>query len=84
MIRVLYFARLREQLGTFGEDLPLDPGLTRVADIAATLRGRGGPWADAFAPDQPVLAAVNQALVRGENPVADGDEVAFFPPVTGG
>lgn len=84
MIRVLYFARLREQLGTAGEELPAGPELASVADLAAALRRRGGLWAEVFAPDQSVLAAVNQALVRGETPVADGDEVAFFPPVTGG
>ena len=84
MIRILYFARLREQLGTAGEELPAADGSTSVADLAAKLRRRGGPWAEAFAPNQPVLAAVNQELARGEAPVADGDEVAFFPPVTGG
>ncbi len=82
MIRVLYFARLREQLGTSGEDLPATAAT--VADLTAALRGRGGVWADAFALDQTVMAAVNQELARPETPVADGDEVAFFPPVTGG
>lgn len=84
MIRILYFARLREQLGTAGEELPSGPDSATVADLAAVLRGRGGTWADAFAPGQSVLAAVNQELARGETLVADGDEVAFFPPVTGG
>lgn len=84
MIRILYFARLREQLGTAGEELPSGPDLATVADLADTLRRRGGPWADAFAADQPVLAAVNQELARGDIALTDGDEVAFFPPVTGG
>ena len=82
MIRVLYFARLREQLGTAGEDLPAT--VATLGDLAAALRGRGGAWAEAFAPDQTVMVAVNQELARPETPVADGDEVAFFPPVTGG
>jgi molybdopterin synthase sulfur carrier subunit len=84
MIRVLYFARLREQLGTAGEELPSEPHLATVTDLANTLRRRGGTWADAFAPDQPVLAAVNQEVARGDTALTDGDEVAFFPPVTGG
>jgi sulfur-carrier protein len=84
MIRILYFARLREQLGTAGEEWASGPDSATVAELAAALRRRGGPWADAFAPGQSVLAAVNQELAREETPVADGDEVAFFPPVTGG
>jgi len=84
MIRILYFARLREQLGTAEEELPGGPDSTTVAELAEALRRRGGPWADAFAPGQPVLSAVNQALARGDTALADGDEVAFFPPVTGG
>lgn len=84
MIRILYFARLREQLGTGGEELPTGPESLSVADLAAALHRRGGLWAEAFAPDQSLLAAVNQELARGETRIADGDEVAFFPPVTGG
>ena len=84
MIRILYFARLREQLGTAWEELPGRPDAATVADLAAALRRRGGPWAEAFAADQSMLASVNQELARGETAVADGDEVAFFPPVTGG
>ncbi len=84
MIHILYFARLREQVGTAGEEIPSGPDSATVADLAKTLRRRGGTWADAFGVDQSVLAAVNQELACGETPVADGDEVAFFPPVTGG
>jgi sulfur-carrier protein len=84
MIHVLYFARLREQLGTGSETLPAPEGTASVADIVTMLRGRDGPWAEAFAPDQTLLAAVNQELARGDTLVADGDELAFFPPVTGG
>ena len=84
MIRILYFARLREQLGTAGEELPIGPDSATVADLANTLRRRGGNWAGAFAADQSVLAAVNQELAQAATLIADGDEVAFFPPVTGG
>lgn len=84
MIRILYFARVREQLGRPGEDLPAAPGLTTAADIQAMLSARGGTWAEVFGRDQGVLVAVNQVLARPEAAIADGDEVAFFPPVTGG
>jgi len=84
MIRILYFARLREQLGTAGEALAPAADLATVGDILALLRHRGGAWSELLAEEEPVLAAVNQELARPETPVADGDEVAFFPPVTGG
>jgi molybdopterin synthase sulfur carrier subunit len=48
------------------------------------LSARGGTWAEVFGRDQGVLVAVNQVLARPEAAIADGDEVAFFPPVTGG
>jgi molybdopterin synthase sulfur carrier subunit len=84
MIRVLYFAHLREQLGTDREELVPGGGLLTVADIATRLRARGDPWQDMLDPRQGVKAAVNQEMARPETVVHDGDEVAFFPPVTGG
>lgn len=84
MIEILYFARLREQLGVDRETLPAPAGPATVGDIAAMLRQRGGAWAEVLDEDRAVLAAVNQALARRDTLVADGDEVAFFPPVTGG
>ena len=84
MIRVCYFASLREQLGLAEEALELPGGVADVADLRAWLRARGGVWADGLAESRPVLCAVNQVMARPDQPVADGDEVAFFPPVTGG
>lgn len=83
MIQVLYFASLRERVGTAAEALTVDDSST-VADLIERLRARGGAWTDALGPDQVVLAAVNQDMARLDTPIADGDEVAFFPPVTGG
>ena len=83
MIQMRYFASLREQLGLDAETLTPDAGGT-VAEIRAQLRARGGQWAQAFGDERRVLAAVNQEMARPETPVADGDELAFFPPVTGG
>jgi molybdopterin synthase sulfur carrier subunit len=84
MIRVLYFARLREQLDTAGEEIPPTDELGTVADIAALLRRRGGAWSDVLGGSHTVMVAVNQQMARPETAIEDGDEVAFFPPVTGG
>lgn len=84
MIRILYFARLREQLGTASEDIPYAADLASVGDIVARLGSRGGAWSELLSEDETLMAAVNQEMARPETPVKDGDEVAFFPPVTGG
>lgn len=81
-ITVRFFARLREELGTEHLDMTLPEGGT-VADVQAELASRGGAWAQ-LTGSQPVLAAVNQAMAKPATPVSAGDEVAFFPPVTGG
>ncbi|WP_316366805.1 molybdopterin converting factor subunit 1 [Candidatus Thiodiazotropha sp. CDECU1] len=83
MIQVLFFARFREELGVASEQIDLD-GLTCVDDLLAVLRGRGGAWARLFAADQRVMMAVNQELADRKTTLNTGDEVAFFPPVTGG
>ncbi|MBK1633841.1 molybdopterin converting factor subunit 1 [Thiohalocapsa halophila] len=83
MIRVRYFASLREALGTTEEALPAAQAGT-VAEIRARLRERGGAWSAALDDSRRVLAAVNQQMAQPDTPVAEGDELAFFPPVTGG
>ena len=81
-IRVRFFARLREELDT--DELAFPAGnAANAGDIARALAGRGGPWQQ-LTGDQPVLVAVNQAMAKPSTPVKAGDEVAFFPPVTGG
>lgn len=81
MITLRFFARIREQLGT-GE-LPW-PAAASVAELVAELaRERGAEWADALLAPQ-VIVAINQRVVDRDADIADGDEVAFFPPVTGG
>lgn len=83
MIKILYFASLREKLGTAGEDLELPAGVTDVGGVLALLAQRGGEWATLGAVKN-LKSAVNQEMARSHTPVQDGDEVAFFPPVTGG
>ena len=84
MITVLYFARLRETLGTSSEQVTLPAGVQDLEGLRAMLVARGGAWEQELAPYKPVRAAVNQTMAMGDTEVADGDEVAFFPPVTGG
>jgi molybdopterin synthase sulfur carrier subunit len=83
MIEVKYFARFREELETESEQLDVTQAAT-VEDLLVTLRARGGAWSRLFAQDQRVMMAVNQELASRETTLQDGDEVALFPPVTGG
>ena len=83
-VRVVYLARLREALGTSGEDVPLMADVRTVQALGAWLAARGGAWAQELGPGRAVRVAVNHAVARPETPVSAGDEVAFFPPVTGG
>ncbi|MEW6676924.1 MAG: molybdopterin converting factor subunit 1 [Pseudomonadota bacterium] len=82
-LRVLYFARLREVFGYSQETLAL-PAPATLADMLAVLRDRGGVWARELAPERAFRLAVNQDIAAPDTPLADGDEVALFPPVTGG
>ena len=83
VIRVLFFARLREQLDCASLELDWTPALSSAEALKSQLQERGKVWRDALGQEN-LLCAVNQVQARGEQPVADGDEVAFFPPVTGG
>ncbi|MDA1117419.1 MAG: molybdopterin converting factor subunit 1 [Proteobacteria bacterium] len=83
-VKVLFFASLREQLGTAAEDLDLPAGVGNVAALRSHLRGRGGAWELALADGKLVRAAVNQDMAPPTTSLKAGDEVAFFPPVTGG
>lgn len=84
MIQILYFARLRESLGTGREQIPAPSESLTVGDLVTRLRARGGCWSEALGEDQPLMLAVNQEMARPETLIRDGDEVALFPPVTGG
>jgi molybdopterin synthase sulfur carrier subunit len=83
-VKVLYFASLREQLGTAGEEIELPAGVSTVAALRSHLRGRGGAWELALAETKLVRMAVNQDMAPPTAALKTGDEVAFFPPVTGG
>ncbi len=83
-VKVLYFASLREKLGRDAEELELPAGVATVAALRIHLRGRGGVFESSFAEKILLRAAVNQDMVQPAAAVKAGDEVAFFPPVTGG
>lgn len=81
MINVLFFAQVRELVGT--DSLALTPEFATVEAVRQHLAALEGRWSLALEEGK-LLAAVNQTLVSFDHPVVDGDEVAFFPPVTGG
>jgi molybdopterin synthase sulfur carrier subunit len=83
-LRVLYFAWLRERIGTGAEEFALPQGVTTVAGLVAWLRARGGGYEAAFGATASIRCAVNQEFADPDAALRPGDEVAFFPPVTGG
>lgn len=81
MTKVLFFAQVRELVNT--DSLTLEGSFENVAALRAHLAAQGERWALALDQSK-LLAAVNQTLVEFSHPLTAGDEVAFFPPVTGG
>ena len=84
MITLVYLARLRETLGIPSEMVDLPGGVGTVASLLGWLRMRGGAWATELAPGRAVRVAVNFDVAKFDTPIKAGDEVALFPPVTGG
>ncbi|MDP1733854.1 MAG: molybdopterin converting factor subunit 1 [Sulfuritalea sp.] len=82
-VKILFFASLREALGVGAESLALPDGIGTTGALRDLLAARGEPWS-ALATTKNLRVAVNQQMVGLDAPVRAGDEVAFFPPVTGG
>ena len=83
-MRVLYFAWVRSTIGRAEEELSLPDGIRDVGGLIAWLKTRSPAHAQALADPQLVRVAVNQDYARPADPVGPNDEVALFPPVTGG
>ncbi len=84
MIKIKYFASLSENLGLKSEELAHNEQINTADDIIYQLLERGEAWDSAFSGDNKILVAVNQEMCERGTAVKDGDEIAFFPPVTGG
>lgn len=83
ILKVMYFARLREELGRGSEEFALGSDIGTVGALMARLASRGGAW-HALAFEGNLRVAVNQDIADAATSLKAGDEVAFFPPVTGG
>ncbi len=84
MINIKYFARLSEALNVKSEEVEFSEQNNTVESLIESLVGRGEPWKTEFSIENKVLVAVNHELSDRQATLKQGDEVAFFPPVTGG
>lgn len=83
MARIFYFSWVREKVGTPEETVTLPADVNNVAGFMDFLRGKGEPYASVLSHAQ-LRVAVNQTYARPQDPLTDGDEIAIFPPVSGG
>jgi molybdopterin synthase sulfur carrier subunit len=83
-MKLLYFAWLKAKTGVAEEEVSPPGEVATVGDLLAWLKGRGPGYAEALADLQVVRVAVNQEYADPDHPVGPDDEIALFPPVTGG
>ncbi len=83
-IKVLYFARIKESVNYSMEEIALTSDISTITALKQFLAKRGDVWAELFNGKQTIRAAINHELVDNMAAINEGDEVAFFPPVTGG
>lgn len=83
-IQLRFFASVREAVGTSQETLELPDEVRTIGEVRDFLRQRGGTWAEALAEGRALRMAWNQQMTGPDTHIAEGGEVAFFPPVTGG
>jgi len=84
MLKIHYFAHLREQLGREQDDLMLPDGIVNVADLIEFIKNADPAVNDIFESTPKILVAINQVIVSRDSKVTPNDEIAFFPPMTGG
>jgi len=83
-VKLLYFAWVRQKIGKNEENLSLPAGISTIGELALHLCGLGPGYADAFGDLTRLRAAANREHVGFETRIGPNDEIAFFPPVTGG
>lgn len=83
-VKLFYFAKVREALGVDREEIDLAGSIQTVADLVGFLKSRGSAWHTAFNELSSIRMAVNQEIVEDDHAIRANDEVAFFPPITGG
>lgn len=83
-MKILYFAWLKHRVGKGSEEIDLPDGVATVSDLAKWLGERTPAFAEAYAAPGVIRVAVNHSYVPDDAPIGPTDEVAFFPPVTGG
>ena len=83
-LKVLYFAWVRERVGTAEEVIEPPAGITTVGELMTWLAGRGEQYAYAFENPKVIRAAIDRSHVRADARIAGAGEIAFFPPMTGG
>ena len=84
MITVLYFASVRETLNCSSEQIDYSNETQSVSQLKNTLAKRGDNWLELFTDNDNIFASINQIVAKNNEKINDGDEVAFFPQVTGG
>jgi len=83
MILINYFASYRDRLNLGGEKIPLSDNLRSIEDVRQMLMARGEAWREVLGAGN-LMCALNQELCQPSAVIEDFDEIAFFPPVTGG
>ncbi len=83
-MRIVYFASVREAIGLDGEEADFPPDVVTVADCLQSLIAHGGAYPAAFADSNKLRFALDQQMVKLDAPITGAQELAIFPPVTGG
>ncbi len=83
-IKLFYFAKVREVLGIDREEIDIESDIKTLAELVVFLKLRGSQWQSIFDMSSSYRMAVNQELVEANHTINANDEVAFFPPITGG
>jgi molybdopterin synthase sulfur carrier subunit len=83
-VKLLYFAWVRQKIGRGDEEMKRPASVTTIGELMSALQARGAGYAEAFANPERLRAARNQEHVKPDARISDDDEIAFFPPVTGG